>query len=125
MISSSDILQGSINPAALSEPLGIAPDYALLCDVNGYDETGNIVVSRVRTVKITMTLFDLREKRIAWTATTSGVSKQSLLFDGWVNLRTRKEDDLMIVRNAILDAMDTVPMVNGFRGGAISPIDRK
>lgn len=124
-ISNADVLQGSIDPAALVEQLGIATDYALLCDVVGYDETGNIVVYRARTLKITMTLFDLKEKRVAWSATTSGESKQSFLLLGLPGLLTQKEEEILLIRNAIMNAMDSLPMVHGFRGGTISPVDRK
>ena len=131
-VSNASILQGSIDSASLGEPLGIAPDYALLCNVDRYDEKGNIVVNHSQILKITMMLFDLKEKKIVWTTSTTGMATTSLLrgflilgLTGVMLEAGNEPDDLRTVREAIMNAMDTVPIVNGFQGGTISPIDRK
>jgi hypothetical protein len=132
-ISNAGVLQGNIDPAALVVPLGVAPDFVLLCDVDGYDESGNIVTHSAKTLKITLTLFDLKQKRVFWTSAGSGKTTQSLLRGAIMfgplfcraNLLTESEERSFIVRRAIMDAMDSLPIVDGFRGGTISPVDRK
>lgn len=137
-VNKASVLEGNTDPAILAEPLGIVPDYVLLCDVDGYDQHGNIVVSRSRTLKITMTLFDLREKKVVWTTSTIGISVKSMTgaFLKWglvhgpvvglagAAIESAESDDLKIVREAIMKAIDSVPVVTGFQGGTISPIDR-
>lgn len=141
-VSNASVLQSGIDPAALVEPLGIMPDFALLCDVVGYDESGNIMTSSAKTLKINMTLFDLKEKKVFWTSTGSGMSTQSFLMGSiplgplfsMSQLLTNSEERSLIVRKAISDAIDSLPKVHGFQGGStahgfrgdsIAPVDRK
>lgn len=129
-MASAGILQGNIDPATFIEPLGIIPDYALLCDVTGYDESGNIVTSRTRSLRLTLTLFDVKERRIAWSSETLGTSKQSYLgsvfmidgglLGGLAKMQTRKEETLSIVRKAVRDATDSLPVVDGFQAGPLN-----
>jgi hypothetical protein len=137
-LNNDNILQGSIDSAILNEPLGITPDFALLCDVDGYDEKGNIALQRSYTLKLKMTLFDLKEKKPVWTSRTEGISTKSLLgafvMGGlvagplgstlFVAGEVASDDDLHTARFALMNAMDSLPAVKGFRGGAISSMDR-
>jgi hypothetical protein len=137
-LNNDNILQGSIDSAILNEPLGITPDFALLCDVDGYDEKGNIALQRSYTLKLKMTLFDLKEKKPGWTSRTEGISTKSLLgafvMGGlvagplgstlFVAGEVASDDDLHTARFALMNAMDSLPAVKGFRGGAISSMDR-
>lgn len=113
----SEILQDRISPETLGEPLGIVPHYALLCDIDGYDESGNVIFYRARSIKITLTLFDLKEKKIAWTSNVSGNSKQSILLQGLAFIKTRNEETCVMIRRALTDAMDSLPKVAGFQMG--------
>ncbi|HMK59928.1 MAG TPA: hypothetical protein VK452_02140 [Dissulfurispiraceae bacterium] len=57
--------QGDIDPEVLLKPFGVIPDFIMLCDVDGYDEKGNIVINEAKTLKITLTLVDLKEKKFS------------------------------------------------------------
>jgi hypothetical protein len=115
------ILQGSASLGALSEPIGIEPDYAMLCDVDGYDVEGNIVISRTHTLKLTITLYDLKDKKPVWTRSTEGISSKSLLVTfltgglaaGAADLS--QPDDLTAVARALEKAMKDLPAVKGFK----------
>lgn len=114
-ITNADILKGNIDSDVLAEPLGIAPHYALLCDVDAHKEFGTAWVYRTRTLMITLTLYDLKEKKVVWTSTTSGNAKQGYL--GFAGLLTKKEETCLIIRKALTEAMDSLPKVTGFRMG--------
>ncbi len=115
-VDNASILNGSASLEALGEPIGIAPDFALLCDVEGYDEDrdekGNIVI---KTLRLTMTLFDLKEKKAVWTSTTRGISSKSVL----ARYPSGGLPFLMpeTISAALMKAVDTMPSVKGFRRG--------
>ena len=78
-----------------------------------------------------MNLYDLRERRVVWSASTSGIATKnmigSLIFLGAVGVVLVAGDepaDLKTVREAVIRAMDSVPSVPGFHGGTVSPIDK-
>jgi hypothetical protein len=126
-VDNTDILKGSSNPAALSEPIGIAPDYALLCDVDGYDEKGNVVIYHSQTLTLTLTLYDLREKKPVWTRSATGISGKSVLAGvllgpgAWMPMAG--SDDLQTVVGAVNSAIKELPAVKGFQyGGGFFPI---
>jgi hypothetical protein len=113
--------------------LGIPADYVLQCNVEGYDETGNITVKRVKTLKIIMSLFDIKDRKIVWTQATEGVSGKSILlsvlkgvvFGGVVGapLMVMADSDLTLsddfktVDDAMSKIIDTVPpAIPGFKG---------
>lgn len=126
-------MQGNIDPDVLLKPLGMIPDFILLCDVDGYDEKGSIVINEAKTLKITLTLIDLKEKRVFWTSAGSGQVSQSLLIGAimftplfsWANLLTESEERSFMVRKAILETIDTLPTIPGFKPGTISPVNRQ
>jgi hypothetical protein len=123
----SSILQGSVDPQALSEPIGIAPDYALLSDVEGYDEQGNIAVHRSFTLKLALTLYDLREKKPVWSKTSVGISNRSVLFHILTFGGTASEtsDEVQTVRSVLNQALETLPEVKGFRPDSSIPTNKK
>lgn len=128
-----ELLRIPVNPAILLEPLGVMPDYLLLCDVTGYDERGNVVTSRAVTLRIVLTLFDVQERKVVWSSGGAGAAQQSLLSGAimftplfcWSDLLTESEERSVIVRRALLETIDSLPEVPGFRGGPISPVNRK
>ena len=118
-INSMSILNGTVDATTLHEPLGIAPHYALLCDVNGYDQKGNIVTGQWQSLEIALTLYDLEERKAIWTCSTEGESfHKSILFNGlivlWVDF-VRK--DLDAVLDTVDKATETLPVVKGFQKG--------
>lgn len=129
-ITNSDILQGSLEADLLTDPLGVIPDYALLCDVTGYDEAGNIVVSQVRSLKLAMILYDIKEKKIVWSSDTSASSEQSYvgsvfslgggLLGGLAKMRTPHEETLFLIRRAVREAITTLPEPSGFQAGPLN-----
>jgi len=132
-ISSDRVLQGNIDSETLSQPLGVTPDFIILCDVDGYDEKGNIVIMKAQTLKISLTLLDLREKKVLWTSAGAGHATQSLLIGAimftpmfsWANLLTESEERTSMVRQALLETIDTLPVVPGFKPGVVSTINKK
>ena len=114
-------------------PLGMMPDFILLCDVDGYGEKGNVVVNKSKMLKITLTLIDIKDKRVFWTSAGSGRVSQSPLIGAvmftplfsWANLLTESEERSFMVRKAILETIDTLPAVPGFKPGTVSPVNRK
>jgi len=126
-VNEGSLLQGSVDPQNLSEPIGITPDYVLLNEIEGYDEKGNIVVHRSYTLKLALALYDMKEKKKVWSSSTSGISSRSIIaailtFGG---TETGVSDELQTVRSALDRAMDSLPAVAGFRRGDVSPLDRK
>lgn len=121
-VDNSAILQGRAALERLGEPIGIAPDFALLCDVEGYDEQGYIVLRRSKTLRLTFTLYDLQEKKAVWTSTSEALAVKSLL--GSVLAGGLPEllapDDFKIVSAAFLKAIASMPAVNGFQHGPAS-----
>ncbi len=73
------ISQGNVAANALSEPLGIAPEYAFLIDVEGVNAQGDIVQEHPRTFKLTLKLFDLQEKKIVAESSAQGVPHEAPL----------------------------------------------
>jgi hypothetical protein len=121
-VDNSSILHGSTSLEALSEPIGIPPDFALLCDVEGYDEQGNIVVRRSKTLRLIMTLYDLKEKKAVWTSATEAISVKSVIgsfFAGGLPSLLEPEE-FKTVSAALMKAIDNMPSVKGFRGGPVS-----
>ena len=137
-VDNSSILQGNASLDGLSEPIGIQPDFALLSDVDGYDVEGNIVIRRSNTLKLTMTLYDIKEKKSVWSCSTEGICSSSLLgaffiglvagpVGGIVNATVEgvadSKDVLRSVSNAVNNAMKDFPEVKGFKkGGGGFPI---
>lgn len=58
-----NIAQGGTSPEALSEPIGIAPDYAILVDLEGLSEEGKLMVDYPKALKLTMVLHDLKDRK--------------------------------------------------------------
>jgi hypothetical protein len=127
-ISKNSILQNGVSPQALSEPIGIAPDYALLCDV-GWEEVGFQFVgtktgqsySALYSLTITMTLIDLNERK--------PISLISVgIPNDWLRIKTlpvirdftsedKARDALGLETNSrLVPAIKSVPVVKGFDG---------
>jgi hypothetical protein len=118
-VDNAGILNGSASIEALAEPISIPPDFALLCDVEGYDERGNIVISRSKTLRLAMTLYDLKEKKAVWTSTTEGISTKSIigsLFVGGLPALL-EPDEFKAAIAALTKTIDNMPSVKGFRRG--------
>ena len=114
------ILNGSISLEALGEPIGIPPDFVLLCDVRGYDayliNTGKMVLI---TLRLTMTLYDLKEKKVVWTGTAEGTQGKRVTDKFIVGY----ESPFLAPQTlgaALMKAVDTMPSVKGFRKGPAS-----
>lgn len=73
------IFLGKVTANALSEPLGIAPEYALLIDVEGVNDSGAIVLEYPRTFKLTVKLFDLKEMKVVAESSASGIPHEAPL----------------------------------------------
>jgi hypothetical protein len=67
-----DIFRGDANPRALGEPIGIAPDYVVLAEVEGIDAGGTVVFENPNDLKFTVTLYDLANRKIAWKESSAG-----------------------------------------------------
>lgn len=127
-VSKDSILHGNVSPRALSEPIGVAPDFALTCSV-GSREAGFLYIGSkdsqallgVRQVVIRMALIDLSERRIVW-EDVAGIPA------GWLSLRAppvirdftsddKIKDELGLATNSSLgSSIITVPAVKGFVG---------
>lgn len=126
------ISQGNVTANALSEPLGIAPEYALLIDVEGVNDRGDIVPDHPRTFKITLKLFDLQEMKIVAESTASGVPHEAPLAPmlagagfgpGIVAGRAAAEtqvaagppDEYLALYTGLTQAIKSLPSPSGFR----------
>jgi hypothetical protein len=127
-VDNNSILQGSASMEALSEPIGIEPDYAFLFDVDGYNVEGNIIINRTHTLKLSMTLYDFKEKKPVWTRSTEGISSKSILAGllmgvVGIGMELEPKDDLTSVSRAVDNAIKELPAVKGFKqGGGCFPI---
>jgi hypothetical protein len=126
------ISQGKVTAKALSEPLGIKPEYALLIDVEGLNQQGEVVTNYARTYKITLTLFDLQERKIAAASSSTGVPHEGSLVPmlagarfgpGIVAGQAAAEgqraggppNEYIALYTALTQAIKTLPSPSGFR----------
>ena len=101
-------------------PSGAAPDYVLQCELTGLDEKGVEALLKTKTIAITLTLHDIRSRKIAWTKSQVGGMGEGLVFlDGLLfSLGTSDDEDLRqaisaTVQNA-LRTNPSMPQVPGF-----------
>jgi hypothetical protein len=125
-VSGAAILRGEIDAEVLGEPLGVAPDYALLCDVDCYEQKDNIIIQRSQILEITMTLYDVKRKKIVWLTTTAGESRKNVLTDvalGVVTGSMFNDDDFWTALQAVKKATNFLPAIPGFQCGPIDPLE--
>jgi len=119
-VDSAGILNGSASPNALIEPIGITPDFLLLCNVEVYDaDYGKNGKTVFNAFGISMTLYDLMERKAIWTGKTEKILGRSVLvtpLEGLGSPFLVPE----VLGDAIMKAIDTIPSVEGFRMGPAS-----
>jgi hypothetical protein len=123
---------GTVTANALSEPLGIAPEYAFLIDVEGVNNRGDIVPDHPRTFKLTLKLFDLKEMKIVAESSAIGVPHEAPLAPmlagagfgpGIVAGRAAAEaqvaagppNEYLALYTGLTQAIKSLPSPNGFR----------
>jgi hypothetical protein len=105
--------------SVLSEPLGAMPDYALVCEVAGYDKHGVPVLLNWDSINITLTLLDLQTRTATWTVTEKGGTAVGAVLPGSglvLTLLSTKDDRLREgVYSVVNRALKSLPGVPGYR----------
>jgi hypothetical protein len=125
------IVQGSTSPDALSEPIGIAPDYAIVVDLEGIDAKGTTIVDNPKVLKLTVILHDLKDRKTAWGGSAIGRIVQQRRIPIWagnaaayqlLQAQYAMEDQMNpiwlvypAIRKALDDILLSMPAVEGFR----------
>lgn len=130
------ILQGKVSPAALGQPLGMEPHYALRFTIERYE----LVTKRKlhimlpswvsvgsnyteREIRLRVSLFDLAERRDAWSASAIGTTTGPVPGEALGGGRTESEAGYYLARDALRKLLEAVPVVPGFKAVSVGPSD--
>lgn len=117
-VDAASIMEGKVNVDSFRKPLGIDPDYALLCDVEGYDKKGVPVMASFYSLKINLSLFDLKDRKVVWTTQKTGGSGEGMLLPGgliWALVMNSDDHLRESIYALVSKMMKEIPEVPGCR----------